>query len=305
MNTSVAYVANDRTISLEPVVDYFEKIEAILDEYVRLDNEEKAKNESLPSDQRVWSHKYMIITQSYHVGRTDGGDVEYKSMRDLKNALLFQASSINHIYTYLSVHYNNIRPIDIQMTIRENKFKIEYNVDDCEETIRQLTEDLVKKIDEMPRKLDRIINQKSLIIAKVGFGMGMIPAIALGVASIFIPPMFELYRNYFFIFPLLILALGFIFGMFMGGAKLGSSYSKLIPTKYGGYDTRTHSSYRVDDMDAFTGEVDVLIGKKAGLASARQYIERSERLLKKFLLPELGITAVLTLIVFLITLINR
>lgn len=305
MNTSVAYVANDRTISLEPVVDYFEKIEAILDEYVRLDNEEKAKNESLPSDQRVWSHKYMIITQSYHVGRTDGGDVEYKSMRDLKNALLFQASSINHIYTYLSVHYNNIRPIDIQLTIRENKFKIEYNVDDCEETIRQLTEDLVKKIDEMPRKLDRIINQKSLIIAKVGFGMGMIPAIALGVASIFIPPMFELYRNYFFIFPLLILALGFIFGMFMGGAKLGSSYSKLIPTKYGGYDTRTHSSYRVDDMDAFTGEVDVLIGKKAGLASARQYIERSERLLKKFLLPELGITAVLTLIVFLITLINR
>lgn len=305
MNNSIAYVANNRTISLEPVVEFFEKLEAILDGYARLDEEEKAKNEQLLSEYQTWTHQYLSIMQSYHVGRSDGGDVEYKSIRDLKNALLYQAASINHIYTYLTVSYGFNKTIDIQLTIREDKFKVEYNIASNEETVRQLTDDLVKKIDEMPLKLDRIISQKSFIIMKVGFSMGMIPAIALGIASLFIPPMFELYRNYFFVFPLLILALGFIFGMFMGGAKLGSSYSKLIPTKYGGYDSRTRSSYRVDDMEAFSNEVDVLIGKKAGLASARQYIERSEKLLKKFLLPELGITAALTLIAFLLTLIGR
>ena len=92
--------------------------------------------------------------------------------------------------------------------------------------------------------------------------------------------------------------------MFMGGAKLGSSYSKIIPTKYGGWDSRTRSSYRVDDMKKFTGEVDVLIGKKAGLAAARQYIARSEKLLQKFILPELAIVAAISLIAFLIILIS-
>lgn len=302
--SSLAYVANDRTISLEPLVEYLEKIDNIIKGYEKTYEEEKQKNEPLQYSYQTWTRKDLMVNTSYDIGRVDGGNVKYSSIHELKNALLYQASSIRNIYLYLTVRYNGEKVIDLNFTIYDHGFKFEYDINEAEQEVQKITDEFIAKIEAMPLKLDRIVKSKNVITMKVGFGMGMIPAIILGVVSLFVPPMFELYRQYFFALPVLMLALGFIFGMFMGGAKLGSSYSKIIPTKYGGWDSRTRSSYRVDDMEKFTGEVDVLIGKKAGLAAARQYIARSEKLLQKFILPELAIVAAISLIAFLIILIS-
>jgi len=300
----LAYVANDRTISLEPLIEYLKRLDEIFEGYKKISEEEKEKNAPLLTSYQKWTRKELSINTNYSVGRVDGGDVKYSSLHELENALLYQAASIKRLYLYATVWYDYKKAVDIAITVYDHGFKVEYEISEQEAEIQKATDDLIAKIDGMPLKLDRIVKSKGAIIMKVGFGMGMIPSLVISAITLFVPPVFELYRQYFFILPLLILALGFIFGMFMGGAKLNSSYNKIIPTKYGGWDSRMRSSYRVDDMEKFTGEVDVLIGEKAGIGAARQYIERSEKLLKKFILPELGIAAAICAIAFLIILIS-
>ena len=296
----MAYVARDKTISLEPIIAYFEWVEMYLNRIRAIEAEEKEKNEPLQSSYRNWTYYSPYVSLTFDVGRVDGASVSYKSFAELKSTLQHQPSSVKRVYAHMTLSYDRMtngknegkqRRSTFDMTLRANGFKFEYDIDPEETALVQATDSFVAKIDQMPVKLDRIIKQKDLIIMKVGFAMGLIPAVVLAVASLFVPALKSFYAQYFVSFPGLTLAAAFIIGIFLGNFKLGGQYSRLIPTKYGGYDVKTHSSYRVDDMETFCEEVDVLIGDRSDLGSARKYIESNEKALSKLILP--GLVAVL------------
>lgn len=296
----MAYVARDKTISLDPIISYLEWVELYLKHIQDVEAAEKAKNEPLLYSYQNWTYYCPSTSMHYSISRVDGAMVDYKSISEFKRTLQYQASSVKRLYAYMSLNYDTMENgktggrdhrSDFNLSVGYNGFKFEYNIDPNEKALFDATNTFVAKIDAMPIKLDRIIRFKELIIMKVGFEMGLIPAAILALASVFVPALQGFYRQYFIAFPFLALAVAFIFGIFFGGARLSSSYSKLIPTKYGGYNTKTRQSYRVDDMDTFCEEVDVLMGEKADLGKARQYIEKSEKLFSIFL--PIGLGAVL------------
>lgn len=305
----MAYVARDKTISLEPIIEYFEAIEKFIADTKQIEADEAKANEQLQFSYQKWTHTNVFSSLNYSLARVDGASVDYKSINDFKTTLIHQPSSIRRISANLRVNYSTLengkygerdRTTTIYLLAKPDGFKLEYDIYPEEKDFEQATNDFVAKIDQMPIKLDRIAKAKDLIIMKVGFGMGMIPATILTFASIFVPPLREFYKNYFWAYPLINLAVGFIFGVFLGGIKLNSSYSQLIPTKYGGWDRRTHSSYRVDDMDTFSEEVDVLLGDKANIGSIRQYIEKTEKTISRLIVPELIAVAVFSLVALII-----
>ena len=299
---SMAYVARDRSIDFDPIIDYCEAIEKAIAEAKRIENEEKVANETLRFSYQNWTHNNVFGSLNYSIGRVDGGEVTAKRISELKNTLMYQKNSFKRFSVYMTLSYSNLTGgqseraarTEITLNVGEGRFKFEYDVPPEEAALCQATTEFVNKIDNMPLKLDRIIKQKELVIMKTGFAMGMFPALVLGAASLFVPPLAQFYRQYFFVFPCLVLALGFIIGIFLGGMRLSSSYAKLIPTKYGGYNTKTRSSYRVDDMDSFNEEVDVYIGKKSDFGTTRQFIENTEKKMARFILPELGAALILT-----------
>lgn len=299
----MAYVARDKTISLEPIIAYLEWVEMYLDRIRAIEAEEKVKNEPLLYSYQNWTYYTPTVSMNYDVVRVDGAMVHYKNAKEFTNTLRHQPASVKRVYAHLLLSYGSMKDghssdarikSSFDMTVGYNGFKFEYDIDPAETALEQATDAFVAKIDAMPMKLDRIIRNKELIIMKVGFAMGLIPAMALAIASLFIPQMKEFYAQYFWAFPCITLAVGFLFGIFLGGAKLSGHYSKLIPTKYGGYNAKTRQSYRVDDMDAFCEEVDVLMGEKSELGNARKYIESNEKTFGKLLLPELGAVLVAT-----------
>ena len=307
---SLAYVARDKTISLEPIIEYLEEAEKFIANVKQIEADEEKKNEQLQYSYQSWTHKNVYSHLTYTLSRVDGAMVEYKSLSECKNTLIHQASSIKRLYVHMRVNYSTMENgktsgldylTTFDLSANVNGFKFEYDIHPDEKDFVEKTNDFVAKIDQMPVKLDRIVKFKDLIIMKVGFGIGMIPAIILTFASIFVPQIKEFLHSYFWVYPMAVFAIGFIFGVFFGGMKLGSSYSQLIPTKYGGYDARTRSSYRVDDMDTFCEQVDVLMGEKANIGSTRKYIEKTEKTIGRLIIPELIAVAVTTAIAFFIT----
>ncbi|MCQ2571217.1 MAG: hypothetical protein MJ154_03145 [Candidatus Saccharibacteria bacterium] len=303
----MAYVARDRTISVEPILHYLEYVELYLNHIRSVEAAEKVKNEPLLHSYQTWTCYNPYIYTSYMVVRVDGANVNYKSISEFKSALKYQISSIKRVYANVTLKYGTMtegkssgrdHSNEFSLTFGENGFKFEYDIDQNDKQLFDATNTFVSKIDSMPLKLDRIIRQKELVIMKVGFGMGLVPAIALGIISTFIPALHNFYQQYFVAFPFLVLACGFIFGIFLGGFRLSNAYSKLIPTKYGGYNAKTRSSYRVDDMDAFCEEVDVLMGKKSEYGKVREYISSNEKKFGKLILPELAVVLIASAIAF-------
>ena len=131
--------------------------------------------------------------------------------------------------------------------------------------------------------------------------MGLIPAIVVVTASAFIPQLHEFYNKFFFLFPALILLLALAFGFFLGSMKTSANYVKLVPKKYGGWDSNTHSSYYTDDLKKLTETSDILIGDKADHMLIRKKIAEDEKRFSKLILPFIGAAAIVSLIMFFVT----
>lgn len=301
--------ATDRLISTDFLMNFFKECEAAIDFYKAENAREKAENERFENSYQKWNYYLLTSSCSYTIYYTNGRDVKYERTADFDNIVKHQAASIKSIYAHFNASYHRYNQGTMSEAIRASvsvfvyPHRLDYsrNIDPEDKNIQQCFDEFERGLSSLPPKNDRIIKQKELIQMKVGYAMGLVPAIILVTASAFVPMLHPFYQKFFWVFPLIILLLGFVFGIFLGAMMLDRSYRVLIPKKYAGYNANTRSSYYNDDLNKFNSECDIMIGEMAGSESERRYITETEKKFSKLILPLLGAVAVLSLIMFFVT----
>ena len=293
MNTS--YVARDKTISLEPVIEYIKLFEEGVNNAFKIQEKEKAENEQLMHSHQKWTHYNCYESINAAIYYTDGGHIDYKNSHDFLLQITTRAVGIKHFYytrtfNYWTLENGEMSAHSIQnkvdLNVSTSSFKLESEMSEDNPELELAAQEFLRKLDAMPIKMDDLIRHKNLIMIKTGFPIGLIIVSLLGFIVPAFSATFPFFRKHFWLFPSLLLTLGIAFGILVGGKRVRDAYAKLIPTKYGGYDTRTQQSYRVDDLDAFANEVDVLMGEKADLAKCRDTIRACDRWLTRHYAPD-------------------
>ena len=106
------------------------------------------------------------------------------------------------------------------------------------------------------------------------------------------------------LYPVICIVLSTMFSGFFCSMLLSKYYQSIVPEKkYAGYDVENHRSIYKDDIDKFTSNCEILIGKNTNNMKCRQNIEETYNKYKKIVPIELIILVVCSLIVMIISII--
>ncbi|MCQ2568757.1 MAG: hypothetical protein MJ155_00500 [Candidatus Saccharibacteria bacterium] len=302
--------SENKIITKDDLIEIFNKINEKVQECRKFYATEKEQNEKLNYSYQNWTMWNYSDHVRWMVDYYDNRQVTYDDFQSFLAVFKNQAYAIKWIHAYCSVSYgiksegsSEVEHVNnnITINIREDKFEVESSVSSKDPRMTEVYDFISQKINSAPPKMDRIVKQKELIIMKIGFALGLLPAIIVVFASIFIPQLHGFYNQHFYFFPLLILFLGFIFAIFLGGARTSKSYNKIIPKKYDRYDVNSGKSIYNDDLQTLSSTCDVLIGHKSDIGTERRRIAEDEKRLTKIIPILLGVAAVMTLIAFFIT----
>ena len=84
----------------------------------------------------------------------------------------------------------------------------------------------------------------------------------------------------------------------MGNSKLDKCYKSIVPEKkYAGFNANTGTSYYKDDIDQYVTTSEILIGKNMNNLDYRKEIKALKEKYKKWIPYELGIMALISIIV--------
>lgn len=307
---SVPIHSENKIITKDDLIEIFNKINEEVEKCRKINAQEKAENEKLSYEYQKWTMWNYSDHVRWMVDYYDNRQVTYDDFQSFLAVFKNQAYAIKWVHVYCSVSYgiknegsHEVEHVsnNITMNIREDRLEVESSISSKDPRMTEVYDFISQKINSAPPKMDRIVKQKELIIMKIGFALGLLPAIILVFASIFIPQLHGFYNQHFYFFPLLILFLGFIFAIFLGGARTSKSYDKIIPKKYDRYDANAHKSVYNDDLKTLSETSDVLIGHKSDIGTERRRIAEDEKRLTKIIPILLGVAAVMTLIAFFIT----
>ena len=302
--------ANNKTIDRDMLLDFFAAMHKELLECQRIADEEIAKNEPLALDYQEWTMRHFDGSLRFAVYFKDGHEISYDNYDKFVSMFKSQAYAIKSIYVHCRMSYYKTSTNgssdeyihnSIDLNIYEDRLSVGSDIASSDTRMNEVYNMITQRIAEAPPKYDHIIKAKEFINVKIGFAMGLIPAIVIVTATAFIPQLHDFYRDTFYLFPVLILAIAAILSFFLGSAKTNSSYAKLIPQKYGGYDHNRGGSYYNDDLKTLTETSDVLIGDKVNNLLERKRIEADEKRFTKLIPIFLGIAAVVCIVMFFLT----
>lgn len=310
MKNELTVNAHNKIIDRDLLLEIIEAMHDELEKCSQIAKEEEAKNEPLQLQYQKWTLRYFKGSLRFSVFFKDNHDVTYDDYHTFLSVFKSRAFSIRHLIIDYTLSYN--KPDEkngygehmynsINISATEDDFRVSSHMASGDKYMQEVYDLITQKIASAPPKYDHIIKAKELISLKIGFAMGLIPAIVVVTASAFIPQLHEFYNKFFFLFPALILLLALAFGFFLGSMKTSANYAKLVPKKYGGWDSNTHSSYYTDDLKKLTETSDILIGDKADHMLIRKKIAEDEKRFSKLILPFIGAAAIVSLIMFFVT----
>ena len=169
-------------------------------------------------------------------------------------------------------------------------------IDDIYELIKEI-------VLKAPPKYNTTISKRSSITNKICFGYGFIPAIVIMTMLIFVEPLRDAFKVSYVLYPLGCIGLGYFVGNLLIVGKVNDLYSSIAPEKkYAGYvnDDFGYRSIYKDDIDKYTQSSEILIGRNVDNLKKRKMIRSMERKYKKYILPELLVIAVISILVVII-----
>ncbi len=304
MENTLQVSANNKIIDREMILEIIDAMRQELAKCEKIYEEEKAKNEPLKYEYQKWTLNHFDGKIKYTIFFMDNNSVTYDDYDHFITVFKNRVFSIRHLIIDYTISYNKDGKFiynSLNLSATEDRFAVSSNFANGDTYMRDVYDLIAQKITAAPPKYDRIVKAKELINLKIGFAIGMIPAIVLITASAFIPQLHDFYKNFFYMFPILILLLAVVFGFFLGSTKTSGSYAKLVPQKYGGYDKRTQSSYYQDDIQKITETSEVLIGNNTNNNDERRHILEMEKRFTNLIPVFLGAAAVVTVIMFFLT----
>lgn len=300
-------VAN-KIISENDLLDIFQKMNDEILENQQLVRRETLNNAGKDINSQNWTLKDFSPSFKCTFNFYDDTNItvdNYNSFITLFNSRLNEIKDLwlRYSFSYWMKQNGQTEYVSqhIYMTIFEHKMDIEVNLSSKDQRMDDVFRLIKEKVLTAPERYDRIIKNKSSIVTKITFALGLIPSIILCFLLALIPAVREVYSATYVLFPIAVILLGFTLGPTIFSGKLNSLYSTLSPKKkYAGYDTKNMKSVYKDDIDDYLNKSEIIIGKNVDNLKKRAEIAEMEEKYSKYIPTEMIITLVLSIIVVLL-----
>lgn len=297
-------VAN-KIISDKDLADIFQKMEEEIKENQRISRQEKIENEKYEWEYQQWTTKdfegEIKCTFNFYDDTSITVD-NYNSFITLFNTRLHEVKDmwVRYSYGYFIQNGRDQKYINqhINMSIYEYKMDIDVNLSSDDKKMDDVYQLIKEKILRSPERYDRIIKKKNLITNKIGFALGAIPSLIIGLLLALVPEVRKIYGMTYILFPVAVSFLALMIGNTIFGNKLDRLYSSIVPEKkYAGYDTTNNRSIYKDDIDKFLETSEIIIGKNVDNIKNRKEIIELEKKYSRYLPVELVVLLVLSIVV--------
>ena len=296
----------NKIITRESLLAIFDRMYQEIQNSKQIAENEKNANERFSYEYQEWTRKDYDGRLRFTVYSTDNNSITYENYQDFRAVFNTRAASIKSFYAYFSTGYfvqpkgakSEYITQHINLIITETKMDIDVAISSKDPAMGEIYQLISTIIMEAPEKFDKIIKQKDLISTKIGSSVAFIPVSVVATGLLFVDFTRKFLLDYFWAFPLAVLVLTGVVGILIGTARTGAIYNKLIPDKkYAGYDINSGRSMYNDDMNTFQNSGEVLIGERTNNMELRAKLTELNAKSGKMILVELGVLAVLSVIV--------
>ena len=272
-------------------------------------NKEKEENEKFEYNYQKWTTKDLTRHFKCIFNFHDDTQVSIDNYDDLLSLFNNRLAEIKNMwieygFSYTIQNEGETKFIKqyIDLDIYENKMSISVDLSSEDNRLNDVYELIKSKILNAPNKYNKMIKNRKMIINKICFAKGLIPSIAICTLLAFVQSIREVYVMTYVLYPVAVIVFGFLIGNVLFSKSLYKLYSNIVPKqKYAGYNEKTLKNIYKDDTEEFLNTSEIIIGKNIHNVENRLEIIKTIKKYKKYIPRELLITAVIDLLIILIS----
>lgn len=270
--------------------------------------QEELANCGLETNMQNWTLKDLNSTLNFQVDFYDDTTVKFDDFHNFMAIFNNRLREIKNIDVRYNCYYSSMKNGNwgdtiyqsISIDIFEYKMDINVNLNSNDKKLYDIYAFIKNIIVNAPIKFDLTIQKKRLIINKIAFIKGLIPAIILALLLLLNPIFYELYLKTYIMYPMTCLLFGYILGSMFFSNKITMLYSKLIrDKKYVKYDINSKKEIYEDDVEAFKSKAEILIGNNSDNLHYRNEILDIQNKFKNYLPYELLMILIFSLVIIL------
>lgn len=293
----------NKIIPIETIIEVANYLEDQKEEYKRLFESEKNKNINLKYSEQVYQYKGSDLKVQYTIKFKDGKEVTEEDynwfMGMLNNLKAIEEITFYYVVSYSSnyenrEHYEYMR-IYTWVHFKEDMTTIRVDGKNMEEQVYRMHSYLRGVIENNDDRYNKTVRNRKLRIQSFSFSIGFVLSYILYFILIAnksnLPIEYTNYLNnkYILIFGQWFVAA--IIGNVFGLPIMMSLYRNIIPkTKYSHYNSSSHKSVYVDNIEDFTSHNEVQIGKFTDNGKNRVIIEKIYKVASKIVLVQLALS---------------
>lgn len=299
-------VAN-KIITYNDLSEIFLKMNEKLEELKKIYKTEELKNRILETRYQKWTYKDMGSYLTFLVDFYDDTSIKFDNYDSFIGVFNNRVHEIKSMYIIFHLGYSTSEPEfpsnystqSISISVTENKLDINLSIDSKDNKLDDVYQFIKEKIQKAHPKYDFVISKKNSINNTVGFALGFIPAnIILILLYILFQEVRIFFNSLFILYPICSLILSYLIGNIIANNMLDDLYKNIVPSKvYMGFDYDAGRGIYKDNITEYTKYGEILIGRNINNLKCRREIRRKYKNYKKYILPEIAIIIILTILI--------
>lgn len=300
----------NKQIPLETIIKLANHLEDYKEKYDRKFELEENKNKNIPYGEKQWEYENGSTAINYEIEFKNGKNIRESNYNwfvgNLSQPEIIKSITIDlHVRFYtkspnstVNDIYNTIR---ISLYFRESEVTIDIDTTNQENEAHNSYSEIINILEDNEDRYDKTMKYRKIrtqcFTISVGIILSYILYVILKINQDNMPEILAQYMNNKFIL---------IFGQWFVAVLLGnifsywymiSLYKPLLPdTRYAGWDSYSNKATYRDDTADYTEHSEVHFGKFWDAKKRRNKIEKIYKITRIILLVQLGISAILFLV---------
>ncbi len=296
---------SNRIITAEDLQEIFSFMNDTLNKWLKVYKQEERQNRPIEWLYQKWTFNDANSKLSFDVSFSDNTSISFDNYGSFIGVFNNRIKEITKITAYFFLYYSTQDGENkksyfqkIAMYVYENEISVDVDLSSEDRKLNEVYELIKNKINNAPIKYDNVIKKRKSIHTISAFALGYIPAMVIGIATLFMTAVRDILSDTYVLFPLLVSVVAYFIGEMLASNRFNKYYDELIPNKkYVGYDSDKGTSIYEDDIDAYTSENEILIGKNADNMKKRNEITTKYTKYKKLIPYEIIALLILSIIV--------
>ena len=303
--TSEEKIVN-KIVPIETIIEIANYLENQKEEYARLFEQDKQKNQDLLFSEQRWEYKGDNEKVQYTIRFKDGREVTEQGYQWFLG-MLNNLSEVKEITIYSDIYYSsNYRNqknyeymhLNTWLHFYEDIITLRVDGKNMEEQVHRVHSYLRGAIENNEDRYNKTVKNRKARVQAFCFSIGIILSYLVYVILLMnktkLPEYIVTYLDNKFV---VILGQWFVAGLLgniLGFPIMTTMYKNIVPkTKYSHYSRQSHKSVYVDNIEDFTSHNEVQIGDFANNGKNRANIERIFKITSKIILVQFVISLLL------------